>query len=242
MRAVHNSTARTILEKKGRKTMAPYVQGPPFPRGLYRGDKGFSFGLLAPVAIVASPGGLSRAVGGVVTCTTSVAHKALPGETATIVRSTSVGGTRFDGNYFIQAAAFGSSVLTLVPVDDVILHQAPDTGGGGTVSLIQMEQPAILNAGAAFGLFQLASLQVAPLGFAVDGVFDAAPGVFEVDVQMAESDVPSLYQTVSGGNIAVVDATNFTFHFDANANIGNFVRLFMRARANAVNFAGSIRG
>src|SRR5437879_13738795 len=95
--------------------MPNYSTSPPYPRGLYRGDKAYSFGALVAVAIAASPGGLSRAANGTVTCTTGVAHKALPGEIATIIGSTSIGGTRFDGNYLIQAAAFASLILALLP-------------------------------------------------------------------------------------------------------------------------------
>lgn len=216
--------------------MPNYSASPPFPRGLYPGAKGYSFGALTPVAIAASPGGLSRAAaGGVVTCTTSAPHKALPGETATIVGSASVGGTRFDGNYFIQAAAFGSSVLTLVPVDEILLHQPADTGGGGNVSLIQMEQPAAPQAGRAFGLTR----QDGSLGksfFYAEGQFDGAPGAFEIDVQLADIDVSNAYQTSANMNITNVDATNFTFRA-AVQDWANFVRIFLRSRTNAVNLA-----
>ena len=216
--------------------MPAYSTSPPYPRGLYRGDKAYSFGALVAVAIAASPGGLSRAASGVVTCTTSAAHKALPGEIATIVGSTSVGGTRFDGNYFIQAAAFASSILTLVPVDDIILHQAPDTGGVGTITLIQMEQPALLTAGRAFGLMQPPD---AGAPFLVDGSFDAAPGAFEVDVQVAQVDVAAAYETAVVIN--TLDASGLLFHANVN-DPSNFVRAFLRARANGVNLAVSIRG
>jgi len=212
-----------------------YSASPPYPRGLYRGDKAYSFGALVAVAIAASPGGLSRAANGTVTCTTSVAHKALPGEIATIVGSTSVGGTRFDGNYFIQAAAFGSSALTLIPVDDIILHQAIDTGGIGTVSVIQMEQPAPPQAGRAFGLMQPPD---AGAPFLVDGNFDGAPGAFEVDVQIAQIDVDGAYETAVV--ISTVDTKNL-FHANVN-DPSNFVRAFLRTRTNAVNLAVSIRG
>ena len=77
--------------------------------------------------------------------------------------------------------------------------------------------------------------------FAVDAQFSAAPGVFEVDVQAANEDIDSHYQTVSGGNITTVDATNNTFHFSANAENARFVRLLMRSRTNAVSISATIK-
>lgn len=228
--------------------MPNYVVSPPFPRGLWKGDKGYSFGAPTAVAIAASPGGLSRAANGVVTVTTSAPHKAVPGEIATIVGSQSVGGTRFDGNYYTQAAAFGSSALTLVPVDDVILHQAPDTGGGGTVSVIQMEQPAAPQAGKAWGLGQKEALQLAPEVFNAAGFFDGAPAAFEVDIEGADSDSALTYALVGAagtgaipiGKIQVVDANN-AFNVQITGR-PNFVRMTLRSRTNAVNFAGWFTG
>lgn len=217
--------------------MPNYVQSPPYPRGLYRGQKAYSFGALTAVALAASPGGLSRAAGGVVTATTSAAHKAVPGEVCTIVGSTSVGGTRFDGNYFIQTAAFGSSTLTLIPIDDVILHQAPDTGGAGKVSLIQMEQPAPPQAGTAFGLADTAR-DNAPIYADIDGCFDGAPGVFELDVQFAQVDSPLSYQTAL--KITTVDVNNI-FHA-VISDRPNFIRLLLLTRTNAVNLWASVQG
>lgn len=217
--------------------MPNYTASPPFPRGLYRGQKGYSFGALTAVALTASPNGLSRAANGIVTATTSAAHKAVPGEVATIVGSTSVGGTRFDGNYFIQAAAFGSSTLTLVPLDDVVLHQAPDTGGGGKVSVIQMEQPATPQAGTSFGLMET-SRDIAPVYVDVDGCFDGAPGAFELDIQVAQVDVPSAYQTAVA--ITTVDGNNL-FHAVVS-DMPNFIRPLLKSRTNAVNLYTSIQG
>lgn len=214
--------------------MPNYVQGPPYPRGLWKGDRGYSWGALTPTAIAASPGGLSRAANGTVTCTTTAPHKAVPGEIATIVGSVSVGGTRFDGNYFIQAAAFGSSALTLIPVDDVILHQAIDTGGGGNVSLIQMEQPAPVVAGKAFGLGQVLAIPNAPLAFVVGGLFDGNPAGFEIDVQGSDVDVTAMYQQIAV--ITTADTNDLGFHVLVNDR-PNFVRAVLRLRTNPVNFA-----
>lgn len=221
--------------------MPNYSQGPPYPRGLYSGDRGYSFGALTAVALAAAPGGLVRNANGTVTATTSVAHKALVGEIATILTNVNgAGGTRFDGNYIIQAAPSGTS-LTLLPVDDVILHQAPDTSGGGTISVIQGEQPAAVpQAGRAFGLTRDAGSDATPSFCYAMGKFDGAPGAFEVDVQLADIDIDGEYQTAANMNITGVDATNFTFRA-AVQDQSNFIRLLLRSRTNAVNFWGWLR-
>lgn len=219
--------------------MPNYVQGPPFPRGLYSGDKGYSFGALVAVAIAASPGGLVRNLDGSVTCTTSAAHKAVPGEVATIVGSTSVNGTRFDGNYFIKTAAFGSSALTLIPIDDIVLHQAPDTGGVGKISLIQMEAPGVPQAGTAFGLVREASSDFTPSVIYVDFLFDAVPGASTLGVEGAEIDHPQAYAPLAGSPFTLAAAA-LANHFVVNDQ-ANFVRLNLLTRTNAVNGAGTIR-
>lgn len=76
--------------------------------------------------------------------------------------------------------------------------------------------------------------------FAIDGKFSGAPGVFEVDVQAAAVDADTNYQTVSNGNIATVDATNNTFHFDGTLVQTKFVRLLMRTRTNAVSITATV--
>lgn len=221
--------------------MPNYVGGPPFPRGLMRGDTGYSFGLLAAVAVAASPTGVVRAASGLVTLTTSVNHLFAPGEIATLLNQTSVGGTRFGGNYFIKATP-SPTTATLAPLDDVLLHQAADTGGAGTAVSMQFESPAAPQAGTAFGLMPAPSVGQIAGGFSVDGLFSAAPGVFEVDIQVAQADVDSLYQTISGGNLNSVDPTNQTFHLDAPTAQGNFVRGRILTRTNAVGLILKIRG
>ena len=108
---------------------------------------------------------------------------------------------------------------------------------GQSVKVWSAETPNLLSA----------SQQVAPgnqdgrpLGFSVDGFFSGAPGTFEVDVQASADDVDAHYQTVANGNITTVDATNQTFHFDGTTVLARFVRLMMRARANAVTVTASI--
>jgi hypothetical protein len=107
---------------------------------------------------------------------------------------------------------------------------------GDTYQLFNAEQPTPGNGGVS------ASQQVAlsparadgPTPFSVDGKFSGAPGVFEVDIQAAAVDADANYQTVQGGNITAVDATNNTFHFDAQATTAKFVRALVRTRTNAV--------
>ncbi len=90
------------------------------------------------------------------------------------------------------------------------------------------------------------ALAVSPTGgarpFAIDGIFSGAPGVFEIDVQAAATDLDSNYQTVQNGAITSVDATNNTFHFDAPTVTAKFVRLLMRSRANSVTITARITG
>lgn len=215
--------------------------------GLFRGDIGYSFGVPTTVAIAASPTGLVRASGGVVTVTTSANHNFATGHTATVgmmatggSSSTSVGGTRFDERYTILTTP-SATTATLMPVDPVVQHQAVDTGGAGTITSRAYETPAAPQAGLAYALAGNTQLS-APDGFAVDGRFSAAPGVFEVDVQVADTDADANYQTISNGNVTTMDATNFTFHFDCTFVRARFARVLLRTRTNAVGFICTIRG
>lgn len=226
------------------------VQSPTNPmRGLLRGDVGYSFGALTAAAIAASPTGLVRAANGVVTLTTSAPHNFMPGELLTIIDKNAagggpivaVGGTRFGANYMILTVP-STTTATLLPADEVVLHQPADTGGGGAAVSIAAEQPGVPQAGQAFALTSQGDQSMSPYGFFADGRFLAAPGVFEVDVQVAIVDADVQYQTVANGAISTVDGTNFTFHFDATFSGAKFARLLLRARANAVGFIGRIRG
>lgn len=78
--------------------------------------------------------------------------------------------------------------------------------------------------------------------FSVDGKFSGAPGVFEVDVQVAATDSDTNYQTCSNCNVTTVDATNNTFHLDAVLVNAKFVRLLMRARTNTVSITAVVTG
>jgi hypothetical protein len=80
-----------------------------------------------------------------------------------------------------------------------------------------------------------------PGGFSVTGFFAAAPGAFEIDVQVSDVDADTQYQTCANGNITSVDSTNNTFHFDGSTVLATFVRLLMRSRTNGVNVTADIR-
>lgn len=111
---------------------------------------------------------------------------------------------------------------------------------GQQVKVWSAETPAAGNGGAS------ASQQVA-LGNAqggsgsvhFHGQFAAAPGVFEVDCQVADVDVDSSYQTLQNLNITTVDATNNTFHAEVVTE-APFARMLMRTRTNAVALDGYI--
>src|SRR5262249_7527839 len=78
--------------------------------------------------------------------------------------------------------------------------------------------------------------------FSVDIKFSGAPGTTEIDVQVAEVDTDTSYQTISNGNITTFDSTNNTAHLDAPWVTARFVRLLMRARGNSVSVVASITG
>lgn len=239
--------------------MPNYVQGSlqnPLA-GLMRGVVGWSFGVPTKVAIAASPGGLVRAAGGAVTLTTSANHNfqvgnevligsgvvSAQGSGASAVGTdpTSVGGTTFSARYTITAIG-SATTATLMPLESIWQHQAPDTGGAGTAISIAFEQPTVPQAGQAFAINNTLSL-AGPLGFAVDGKFSGDPGVFEVDIQVADVDADANYQTISNGNVSTTSGTpNFTFHFDCTWIVAKFARVKLLTRTNAVGFVAAIRG
>lgn len=78
--------------------------------------------------------------------------------------------------------------------------------------------------------------------FSVHGKFSGAPGAFEIDVQISDTDSDTQYQTCSNCNITTVDSTNNTFHLDAVAVNARFIRLLMRSRTNSVTITATIMG
>lgn len=113
---------------------------------------------------------------------------------------------------------------------------------GDSAQVWNAEQPPPGNGGAsASSRLALGMERGSPGGFSVTGFFSAAPGAFEIDVQVSDVDSDTQYQTVANGNITSVDSTNQTFHFDASSVLATFVRLLMRTRTNAVNVTADVR-
>lgn len=102
------------------------------------------------------------------------------------------------------------------------------------------EQPAAGTGGASASVqVALASPVPGSGSLYFHGKFAGAPGAFEVDCQVSDTDVDTEYQTLSNGNITSVDATNNTFHLETVSN-AKFARMLMRSRANAVNVTATI--
>jgi hypothetical protein len=129
----------------------------------------------------------------------------------------------------VPAYSQGATLYSISPGDQVTLWSAetPAIGSGSTSASTQV---ALVRCHGEGGT-----------PFSVSGYFSAAPGTFEVDVQVSDQDVDGQYQTVANGNITTVDSTNQTFHFDGSTINAKFVRLLMRARANAVSITADIR-
>jgi len=113
---------------------------------------------------------------------------------------------------------------------------------GNSAQVWSAEQPAAGNGGAsASQRIAIGTPGGSPGGFSVTGFFSAAPGSFEIDVQVSDVDVDTQYQTCANGNLTSVDATNQTFHFDGSTVLATFARLLMRSRTNGVNVTADIR-
>lgn len=111
-----------------------------------------------------------------------------------------------------------------------------DAGDAYSVAAVTTETPTPGNGGASASQQFALMPQIGKNGtpFSVDGKFAGAPGATEIDVQVASIDQDAYYQTISGGNITVIDSTNNTFHLDGTLTNARFVRLLMRSRANSV--------
>jgi hypothetical protein len=134
------------------------------------------------------------------------------------------------------------AVLILLIVPAVLFAGAYGSGNpitlypGTAVTVWNAETPTVGNGASAASIpvvFGPSSSNRAP-GFSVSGQFSAAPGAFEIDVQVSDVDSNTSYQTISGGAITSVDSSNQTFHLDAPYTTCRFARLVMRVRANAV--------
>lgn len=66
------------------------------------------------------------------------------------------------------------------------------------------------------------------------GVFSAAPGAFEVDIQEADADANNNYVSIAGASATAVDA-NQQFYVDViDAAVGPFFRPYIKSLANSV--------
>jgi hypothetical protein len=121
---------------------------------------------------------------------------------------------------------------------------APNLGPGQVITVWSAETPTPGNGTTAASqqVALTATGQRAGSPFSVDGKFSGAPGAFEVDVQVASTDLDTNYQTIANGNITTVDGTNQTFHLDANLTTAKYVRLLMRSRTNAVTITATVTG
>ncbi len=96
------------------------------------------------------------------------------------------------------------------------------------------EQPAPPQASRQFHIPQ-GRLGSQPPTVTIEGFFSADPGVFQLDVQEADTNTDDAYQTVpSAGSVTAVDA-NFYFRVDLDPFVGVFIRLNLVSRTNGVN-------
>jgi hypothetical protein len=137
---------------------------------------------------------------------------------------------------FCAAQVFADPVYSALP--------AIALDSGAVVNVWNAETPTPGNGGVSAS--QQVALQIknakAGAPFSVDGKFSGAPGTFEVDVQVAATDVDTNYQTCSNCAITTADSTNNTFHLDATLVTARFARLLMRARGNSVSITATITG
>lgn len=71
----------------------------------------------------------------------------------------------------------------------------------------------------------------------LEGFFSAAPGVFEIDIQEADTDADGLYILPSAAayTVTAVNATTQAFRVDLSPTGGKFMRVLLKTRTNAVS-------
>lgn len=116
----------------------------------------------------------------------------------------------------------------------------PGYQGAGNAALLRSNRQAFLfnnetvAAGRASIAVQLERISHSsyPFGASFQVKFDGAPGVFEVDIQVADTDADADYVTVA--TIAAVSSNNVT-RYDMTNLWPKFVRVFVTSLANAVH-------
>lgn len=203
------------------------------------GDSVFLFGVLgnAAIAAVGTPG--ASRTNGTTTITTSAAHNFVIGQRVKIagVNSVAFGSAGdkaalygFDGEYEILTVP---SATTFTYSD---LQKPNDTGGGGTATSIQAEQPALPQAGAQVSIIPRRSSVAAP-AISFEVAFTADPGTQAgaIVFQEADSDVDGDYITPSAAAYTLPTAAGtLVYRVDLIPTGGRFMRPKWAARANAV--------
>lgn len=146
---------------------------------------------------------------------------------------------KFSIAIFITLLLFGVS-LDAEPVYNATA--APILQSGQYYTVWSAETPTPGNGTTAAS--QQVALQALPGkngAISVDGKFSGAPGVFELDIQVAAQDSDTNYQTCSNCAITSVDSVNNTFSWQVTTS-ARFVRLLMRSRANSVSVTATVTG
>ncbi len=146
------------------------------------------------------------------------AYPGLPGATAPVQSNlSSIGLQKGESCYVWGKLAAGATQL---PVTDI--NVAAETILAGGVSLAINLSPSETNS---------------PPMVCVEIHFSGAPGVFEIDVQEADTDADAFYILMSNANYTIntVNATTQNVRVDLSPTGGKFMRLFMKTLPNAVN-------
>lgn len=211
-----------------------------FIRSLRGGDPPvFVFGVPTAAALATVANGGASRLNNVVTFTTKAAHNFVPGQALQALGTGATGNTSFDGNYIILTVPT-TTTLTAQPTDPTGAHQANDTGGGGNITSIAAEQPAVLpQASIAVALADIDAHNNE--GLSLEVFFTGAPGNFEIDLQEADTNTDSAFQTASGGNakLTAVSANN-TGRIDATNIVAKFVRINLASRTNNVGIVARL--
>jgi len=75
----------------------------------------------------------------------------------------------------------------------------------------------------------------------VEVEFSAAPGVFEIDIQDADTDADAFYQQIPNAKITAVSAQNVA-RFELNPFTGKFIRVVLKSLTNNVGIRLKVTG